>query len=173
MRRSHPGTAERPSAPPGWLDEAYRQIDPPLRRYLRASVTGGGEDIVSQVWVEATAASLEFAGGVDDFRRLVFTIARRRLVDHRRRWWQRRVTLMGTVPERPDEQTGDGSGDRAVELVRRLPRAQAEVVFLRVIAGLSASEVAAITGRTPEAVRVMQHRALTALARILADAGER
>jgi RNA polymerase sigma-70 factor, ECF subfamily len=172
MRRSHPRMAERSSAPPGWLDQAYRQIDPPLRRYLHASVTGGGDDLASQVWVEATAASLAFVGEIDDFRRLVFTIARRRLVDHRRRWWQRRVTLMGTVPERPDEGAQDGPGDRAVELVRRLPRAQAEVVFLRVIAGLSAAEVSVITGRTPEAVRVMQHRALAALARILTDAGE-
>jgi RNA polymerase sigma-70 factor (ECF subfamily) len=159
--------------PPAWLDEAYRAIDPALRRYLRAVAGGAGEDLASQVWVDATTASTGFAGDVEAFRRLVFTIARRRVVDHRRRWWQRRVTLMGTTPERPDGARWDGSSGAAVDMVRRLPPAQAEVVFLRVLAGLSAAEVAEITGRTPEAVRVMQHRALTALARTLTDGGQR
>ncbi len=155
--------------PPAWLDQAYRAIDAPLRRYLHAVARGGADDLASQVWLEATAASVGFAGDIDGFRRLVFTIARRRVVDHRRRWWQRRVTLVGAVPDRIDPAAWDGSGGQAVEVIRRLPRAQAEIVFLRVIAGLSAGEVAEITGRTPEAVRVMQHRALTALARMLGE----
>lgn len=149
-----------------WLESAYRQIDPALRRYLTAVAGERGDDLGSQVWVEAVAASGTCEGGLDGLRRLVFTIARRRLVDHRRRWWQRRVTLMADPPA--DSEDGwDGSGERALELIRRLPAAQAEVVFLRVIAGLSAAEVAEVTGRSAEAVRVMQHRALNRLAALL------
>ncbi|HET6850627.1 MAG TPA: sigma factor-like helix-turn-helix DNA-binding protein [Gaiellales bacterium] len=156
----------------GWLEFAYRQIDPALRRYLGAMAGDRGEDLASQVWVEAIAARSGQVGGVDGLRRLVFTIARRRLIDHRRRWWQRRVVLMADPPATGDD-GGEGSPDRAVDLVRQLPRAQAEVVFLRVIAGLSAAEVADITGRSAEAVRVMQHRALNTLAaRLRSEPGE-
>jgi RNA polymerase sigma-70 factor (ECF subfamily) len=45
-----------------------------------------------------------------------------------------------------------------------LPRPQAEVVLLRVLAGFSAEDVAEMTGRSPGAVRVLQHRALRRLA---------
>jgi RNA polymerase sigma-70 factor, ECF subfamily len=152
------------SSPPQWLDEAYRQIDPALRRYLAAVAGAGGEDLASQAWLDATAASGRFHGDLAAFRRLVFTIARRRLADHRRRWWQRRVVLFAEPPDGADHRGWDGSSEAAVALITTLPRAQAEVVFLRVLAGLSAADVAEITGRSAQAVRVMQHRALTALA---------
>jgi RNA polymerase sigma factor (sigma-70 family) len=156
--------AGRTSSSPQWLAEAYRQIDPALCRYLAAVAGARGEDLASQVWVDATAASGRFHGDLEAFRRLVFTIARRRLVDHRRRWWQRRVVLVADVPDSADDRGWDGSSETALALIRALPKAQADVVFLRVLAGLSAADVAEITGRSAQAVRVMQHRALTALA---------
>jgi RNA polymerase sigma-70 factor, ECF subfamily len=161
----------QPPAPttssPQWLDEAYRQIDPALRRYLAAVAGARGEDLASQVWVDATAASRRFHGDVAAFRRLVFTIARRRVVDHRRRWWQWKVVLLADLPDGADDGGWDGSSEATLALIRTLPKAQAEVVFLRVLAGLSASDVAEIAGRSAQAVRVMQHRALTALAATL------
>jgi RNA polymerase sigma-70 factor (ECF subfamily) len=45
-----------------------------------------------------------------------------------------------------------------------LPPAQAEIVLLRIVAGLDSYEVAAVTGRKPGTVRVMQKRALERLA---------
>jgi len=164
MRR--PPLSSAPREPADWLDRAYREIDSPLRRYLAAMAGDRGDDLASQVWVEAIGAGATCEGGLDGFRRLVFTIARRRLLDHRRRWWQRRVILMAEPPVESGVHW-DGSADRAVDLIRRLPKAQAEVVFLRVLAGLSAAEVAEVTGRSAEAVRVMQHRALSVLAAVL------
>jgi RNA polymerase sigma-70 factor, ECF subfamily len=63
---------------------------------------------------------------------------------------------------------------RAVDRWRRrtLPRDQAEVVLLRVVAGLDVAQVATITGKRPDTVRVVAHRALRRLARRL-DADER
>jgi RNA polymerase sigma-70 factor (ECF subfamily) len=43
------------------------------------------------------------------------------------------------------------------------------VVLLRVIGGLSVDEVAAIVGKRPATVRVIQHRALRRLARALSE----
>jgi len=151
------------------LEEQYAELSGVLLRYLRSMADGSEDDLASQVWTEATAGFAGFSGDAPTFRRWLFTIARRRLIDHRRRWWQRRVVLRGTPPELWEDAAAsdpDGTGE-ALELIGRLPRSHAEIVFLRVIAGLSAADVAAITGRSPETVRVMQHRALRTLASML------
>ena len=56
----------------------------------------------------------------------------------------------------------------ALALLARLPPDQAEVVALRVIAGLDVAHVAEITGRRPGTVRVLAHRGLRWLAAELA-----
>jgi RNA polymerase sigma-70 factor (ECF subfamily) len=63
----------------------------------------------------------------------------------------------------PDERY-DVDRDGAIDRIARLPRPQAEVVLLRVVAGFSADEVAEMTGRSAGAVRVLQHRALRRMA---------
>jgi RNA polymerase sigma-70 factor (ECF subfamily) len=61
--------------------------------------------------------------------------------------------------------------ERAIALVSRLPPQQAEVIMLRVVAGLDTEAVAQIVGRSPGAVRVAAHRGLKKLATMLAEAG--
>ena len=51
----------------------------------------------------------------------------------------------------------------ALAHIASLPPDQAEVVLLRVVAGLDVEEVAAIVGKKAGAVRVLQHRALKRL----------
>ena len=63
-------------------------------RYLGAVVGRSvAEDVASQVWVEVVAGAGAFRGDSAAFRRWVLTTARRRALDHRRRWWQRSVVL--------------------------------------------------------------------------------
>ena len=57
--------------------------------------------------------------------------------------------------------------EAALSLIGTLPPDQADVVLLRVLGGFDAAEVAAIMGKRPGTVRVLQHRALTRLARLL------
>jgi len=101
-------------------------------------------------------------------RRLVFATARRRALDQHRRWWRRKVNLHppgDRVLERAASEDPEViERDRALTWIARLPRPQAEVVLLRVIGDLSTEEVAELTGRSPGAVRVLQHRALRRLA---------
>jgi RNA polymerase sigma-70 factor (ECF subfamily) len=58
-----------------------------------------------------------------------------------------------------------------VALLSALPADQAEIILLRVVAGLSARDVARIVGKTPGAVRVAAHRGLRRLAAMVDRAG--
>lgn len=154
----------------------YRDLHPGLVRYLRAHVPGEEEDLASQVWIDVARGLPGFEGDADGFRRLVFTMARRRVVDHGRKRTRRRTdpTDMATLAgmggrDSPEDTTLERmAGNDAVDRIRALlPAEQAEVVLLRVVAGLSVGEVARIIGRRPAAVSVLQHRALKRLAREL------
>jgi RNA polymerase sigma-70 factor (ECF subfamily) len=59
----------------------------------------------------------------------------------------------------------------ALAIIRRLPPLQAEVIVLRVVAGLGTDEVAQLLGRSPGAIRVAAHRGLQRLACLLAEMG--
>jgi len=172
-RRSGDGS-DGSCPPPGralreLIDAGFSSVHADLVRYLRAMAgRDAAEDIASQVWVEVLGRESAFRGDETALRRLTFATARRRALDDRRRWWRRSVTLRApgdrllerTAPDEPY----DLDRDRAVDQIARLPRPQAEVVLLRVLAGFSAEDVAEMTGRSPGAVRVLQHRALRRLA---------
>jgi RNA polymerase sigma-70 factor (ECF subfamily) len=113
-----------------------------------------------------------FRGDADGFEALVFTIARRRISDHRRRRARRRTDTVAndSLSERAgDEETDvqaiDQLRTRATleELVRTLSPAQVEVIMLRVVHGLPVERVATMLGRSPGNVRILQHRALKRL----------
>jgi RNA polymerase sigma-70 factor (ECF subfamily) len=55
--------------------------------------------------------------------------------------------------------------------IRSLPPEQAEIIMLRVVAGLDTGDVARIVGKSPGAVRVAAHRGLRRLAGQVARAG--
>jgi RNA polymerase sigma-70 factor, ECF subfamily len=119
------------------------------------------------------------AGDERAFRAWVFTVARHRAVDR----WRRRagrhdelvpLEALADLPalDDPAEAALDAISTRAaVALLASLPPDQAEVVLLRVVAGLDVAQVATITGKRPGTVRVIAHRALRRLAqRLGADA---
>jgi len=155
------------------LGEMYRFYQPSLVRYLRANAPDAADDLASETWLDVAGGLDRFSGGEPDFRRWLFTIARRRLLDDRRRIIRRR-----TDPAADDRlERSDPAADTQAEALGRIDSAaalrrimelspeQAEVVLLRVVGGLSAEDVASVLGKTPGNIRVIQHRALTQLAR--------
>jgi RNA polymerase sigma-70 factor (ECF subfamily) len=149
----------------------WRNLQPTLLNYLKVIAPDSAEDLSAETWLEVIRKLDRFQGDEPAFRSWVLTIARQQVVDWRRRSARRRTEPLSTgTPERaaPDWLSASVadtiSGREALSLVTSLPPAQAEVVILRVIAGLNVAEVAAITGKTPSAVRMLSHRALRRLA---------
>jgi RNA polymerase sigma-70 factor (ECF subfamily) len=63
-----------------------------------------------------------------------------------------------------DEHLGGAADSGGFQIdLSGLPRLQREILMLRVMCGLSAEETAEALGRTPTAIRIAQHRALTQL----------
>lgn len=156
----------------------WRALQPPLLRYLAVRVRAGGpapEDIAGETWLQVVKDLGSFSGGVREFRAWLFTIARHRAVDAGRAGSARPALPVadpgGAASSHPlspsaEQQVVDRDAtDRALALVRTLPALQAEMVMLRVVAGLEVQQVADLVGKSPGAVRVAVHRALRTLAR--------
>ena len=152
----------------------YRALNPLLLRYFKANAPRVAEDLAQEVWLGAAPRLGSFEGDEQQFRTWLFTVARRRLVDH----WRvqgRRVSEVHDEVEPASDGGDDPSasvvGEAAIaELTAGLTDEQREVVVLRVVAGLSVDEVAAIIEKTPGAVRVIQHRAVRKAAARLEEA---
>jgi RNA polymerase sigma-70 factor, ECF subfamily len=139
-----------------------------LLRFLRGVGCPAPDDVASMVWIDVARGLHRFSGGASDFRRWLFTIARRRSIDELRRE-NRLSATVERVAAQPADDTADlyeraSAIDRAVALVRTLPSDQAEIVMLRVVADLDVAVVAAMVGKTEGNVRVIMHRALQRLA---------
>ena len=155
----------------------WRDLQPALLRYFRVAARSVEEDLASETWLRVSEGLARFEGDEAGFRAWVFTIARNRALDWRRRVARSRTS---TVPgeqleqERADDDPAADALDRlttdaALALIAELPADQAEVVMLRAVAGLDVSRVARIVGKRPGAVRVLAHRGLRRLAELLAD----
>lgn len=151
----------------------FRDLHPRINRYLRGQEPDAADEIEGDVW-EAIARGLgDFTGSQRDFAAWAFTIARRRVVDQRRRRASRRtdVTDPATLREfmgrdAPDAEAIERlSAQDAIGLITKvLSEDQADVVLLRVLGGLDAASVGEVLGRTENWVWVTQHRALRKLA---------
>jgi len=158
----------------GAIARIYRDLNPAVLRFLSAQARDAGEDLAQETWMAVAKGLPGFAGDERAFRGWVFTIARRRLIQSWRTQGRRPSTPVG--PDEMAELAGFEAGpegsvvarDAAAELVCGLPEDQAEVVLLRVVAGLEAAEVAQIVGKSAGAVRVLQHRALKRIGQRLA-----
>ncbi|MFL6130908.1 MAG: RNA polymerase sigma factor [Mycobacteriales bacterium] len=154
----------------------WRDLNPPLCRYLRLLAPGWADDLASETWHDVIRGLRRFRGDERGFRAWLFTIARHRALDWGRREAGRPATPV-PVEDLADRRAPDDTEAAALEavstaaalaLLARLPPDQAEVVALRVIGGLDVLHVAEITGRRPGTVRVLAHRGLRRLAAELA-----
>jgi len=156
-----------------WL---WREAHPALLRYLQVVAGADAEDVAAEVWLEIARGLARFRGGEPEFRAWLFTLARRRAFNLRR-YSARHPEQLARDDAELDQPAADDTAAAALEnlntraalrLIATLPQHQAEVIMLRVVAGLDVSQVAQITGRRPGTVRVAVHRGLRTLAARLA-----
>jgi RNA polymerase sigma-70 factor (ECF subfamily) len=158
------------------LASLYRRLHPTVLAYLRRRAPREADDLSSDVWLDVQRGLNRFSGDEGGFRRWVFTIARRRLIDDRRRSERRSTVPSGDLDRyRADHDPAEEAVTAvlAAEIrrkVERLPSEQAAVVRLRLVDGLTVDETAARLGKRPGAVRVLQHRGIRRLATLAAAA---
>jgi RNA polymerase sigma-70 factor (ECF subfamily) len=132
------------------------------------------EDCAQEVLLAVVGALPGYRYEADSFLAFVFGIAAHKVSDfHRRRARDRTSPVAdppaerGTGGDPTGEEVERAAGlDWSAGLLDTLPPRQREILVLRIILGLSAEETAAAVGLSSAgAVRVAQHRALTALRR--------
>jgi RNA polymerase sigma-70 factor (ECF subfamily) len=157
------------------FEALYRRLGPAVHGALLARLRPAEADEATQdVFVRAHArlSTLEDPGA---FAPWVLAIARNLALDRlraRKREQERAAPL-------PEETPGRDEADRSAEELRArvlhhiqgLPEAYREPLVLRLVEGLSGSEIAAATGMTPGSVRVNLHRGMEMLRPLLRREG--
>jgi RNA polymerase sigma-70 factor, ECF subfamily len=164
-------------------EELYRRLYPRIRAYLTRRVgVAQADDAVSETMARVVSGIHRFRWGPAGFDGWVFGIARHVAADHHRKAIRHRrqdTAAMGAMLtfDGSGEAPGDGvvTADDHTQLRRafaQLNEAERELLELRIVAGLSAEQVAAVLHKAPGAVRTAQSRALGRLRRMLeADRG--
>lgn len=137
----------------------WQYFYPRILKFLY-TITRDAEDICSDAWIKIAAAIKTFRGDGKAFVTWIYTIARNLAIDHLRTLGRRgpteEVSELHLVAS--DQYPSDVHA-----MLRYLKSEEAEVISLRVIAGLDVPSVAAITGKTEANIRVITHRSLNKL----------
>ena len=194
-----PARRSTPSTPVGELvvravqgdgratDALLAHVHPLVLRYCRARLTrlpGGArhhvDDVAQDVCLAVLCALPRYRDQGRPFEAFVYSIAAHKIADLQRaamRGPASNAVPADVLPETADESLGPEerallSSDAAWarELLACLPRRQRELVLLRVAAGLTAEETGEVLGMSAGAVRVAQHRALSRLRALAAEA---
>lgn len=161
------------------LDRLCRNEWAGVLRIVRTSVTDPeeAEEITQEVFARAIASLPRFVVTGAPFHAYLGQIARNLLRDR----WRHEQSCPGLEQDVPDV-PAPGPAPEAVVLaadqrqvllnaIEHLPPRYREVLRLRVIEGRTAAEIGARWGRSPEAVRQIQHRAVLALRGEMAAGG--
>lgn len=148
------------------LDRIYRYI------YYRVRTESEAEDLTEHVFLRAYEAIGRYEQRGLPFAAWLYRMAHNAIIDHYR----------GSRPTTPIEDAFDLEDGRQNPLdavqanfdreelriaIAHLTSDQQRVIVMRFVDGLSHAEVAEMLGKNEGAVRVIQHRALHALARVM------
>jgi RNA polymerase sigma-70 factor, ECF subfamily len=164
---------------PAAVSRVYTAYAPALFRFFLAAVGDRptAEDLTGDVFKSAIEDLPRFRGPVEALGGWLFRIARHDLSDYRRRQVRNLVQPLEDLLEEaaaaggavdPEELALDRvEGHRVLAALRQLTSDQREVLLLRLVANLTAPEVAEILNKSTDAVKALQHRGLASLARLL------
>jgi RNA polymerase sigma-70 factor (ECF subfamily) len=157
---------------PWAFTDIWTRLAPSVQGFVRSRGAREPEDMTSEVFLAAFKALPTFRGGWRDFRGLVFTIARRRVVDELRALGRRPTPLPWS--EEDEDRVELSAEERALEqvsdrdvraLLDTLAPDQRDVLTLRIFGDLTVEQVATTIGKSVGAVKQLQRRGLEALRR--------
>ncbi len=169
---------------PAAIQALLRMITPVVVRYCRARLGGRNlahitaEDVAQEVCMAALIALPGYQDRGGSFLHLVYAIAANKVADAFHANSRDRTLPVADLPDVPDldgenspenHVLGQHLGKALSQLLATLQPRHRELIVLRMIIGLSATETAEALGLTPGAVRVMQHRVLHKLRKEAAD----
>jgi RNA polymerase sigma-70 factor (ECF subfamily) len=170
-------TAAREGADWAWA-RLYRDLAPSVLGYLRARGAAEPDDLTGEVFLQVVRDLRRFEGGEREFRAWMFTIAHHRLIDDARQRSRRPVEPAAEVEdwETPAEDAHEQvlrafGTERVRGIIEQLAPEQRDVLLLRVLGGLTVSEVAKAVGKSSGAVKALQRRGLAGIKRALAEEG--
>ena len=154
-----------------YVDNIYRYL------YYRVDSHETAQDITSEVFTRFVEGLKSYQDRNIPLLAWLYQITRARLVDYYRR--------NGRTGESPDIETldlrvddnldgslmSDYTQTKVREAIRKLTLEQQQVIHMRFIEGYSLQKTADILGKSVIAVKVMQHRALQSLKRMLTKQG--
>ena len=85
----------------------WRDGNPALLRYLRVVAPDDAEDVAAETWVQVVRGLPRFRGDEQAWRAWLFTTARRRAIDERRRRSRHPVTSLAELPGDLEPRTED------------------------------------------------------------------
>jgi RNA polymerase sigma-70 factor (ECF subfamily) len=154
------------------LTAIYRYI------FFRVGDEAEAEDLTEEVFVKAWQALPKYRPREHPFTSWLYRIAHNLTVDYHRK----QVPISLSDPDLHSLPTMSSSTEDIVEhhqsmsalaaAVRQLDDWEQDVVILRFVHGLSHQEVAAMIGKSVNATRVVQHRALAKLNKYMKDQGQ-
>ena len=161
------------SGAPWALERLYHAVAPAVTGYLRVQGCREAEDLTSEALYRALRGIRSFTGDELKFRSWVFTITHHCLIDERRRAARRPPVAEEHVEELTVAAVGDVedealrrlSTERVRQMCDSLQADQRDVLLLRMAAGMTLEETAAVVGKSVGAVKALQHRAVAALRR--------
>jgi len=160
-------------------DEAFGQLyeiyAPQVFRFLYTHLNNrmDAEDLTEEVFLKAWRAMPAYRERGNPFAAFLFRVARNTLTDYYRRERRARIFQLGeTDPPDPkadpSERVAAGlEQSETRRMLAELRKDYRDVLTLRFYGGLSCEQTAAVMDRSPGAVRVLQHRALAALRKLM------
>ncbi|MCU0490931.1 MAG: sigma-70 family RNA polymerase sigma factor [Chloroflexaceae bacterium] len=159
------------------FDVLYDRFADALFRYLyaRCGDAALAEELLGDLWVRVVERLPGFRIPAADAEAAIaawlYRIARNLVIDHARRKSSTNLPLLESIAsaeDAPDEQVIASDEQQALRhALEQLSEDHRAVLLLRFMEERSNAEVAQLLGRTEGAIKVLQHRALGALARLL------
>lgn len=150
-----------------YFDKIYRYI------VIRIGNEMEAEDMTQQVFLKALRSISSFRWRGIPFSAWLFRIAHNLAVDYLRKKSKRVTVPIDKLPDTPSDDNPQLMAEQRQDIeqlasaIKQLTGAQREVISLRFAGGLSVAEVSKVVGRSPGAVKALQHSGIIALRKVL------